>query len=114
MECRDKVAVLWTPEAAGWAQAIGTILAILGAAWITRRRGPARGDWIKPELRVGEVEGLHPPAGKAAMDTWVADLLEKPENTRAASLYELLMRLNLNVSHLNEAREAYVRRLGVR
>jgi hypothetical protein len=35
----DKVAVLWTPQAAGWAQAIGTILAILGAAWITRRRG---------------------------------------------------------------------------
>jgi hypothetical protein len=40
--------------------------------------------------------------------------LDKPEKTRAASLYELLLRLNLNVSHLDEAREAYVRRLGLR
>jgi hypothetical protein len=45
---------------------------------------------------------------------WVADLLDTPEKTRAASLYELLLRLNLNVSHLDEAREAYVRRLGLR
>ena len=34
----DKFAVLWSPEAAGWAQAIGTILAILGAAWIAGRQ----------------------------------------------------------------------------
>jgi hypothetical protein len=43
-----------------------------------------------------EVEGLHrafAPAGKATlMDTWVADLLEKREETRAPSLYELLLR----------------------
>ena len=38
----DKLAVLWSPEAAGWAQAIGTILAILGAAWIAGRQGAAR------------------------------------------------------------------------
>jgi hypothetical protein len=31
-----------------------------------------------------------------------------------SSLYELLLRLNLNVSHLDEARETYVRRLGLR
>ena len=29
-------------QAAGWAQAIGTILAILGAAWIAGRQGAAR------------------------------------------------------------------------
>jgi hypothetical protein len=72
---------------------------------------------VGPELRVREVEGSHrasAPAGKALIDTWVADLLDKPEKTRAASLYELLLRLNLNVSHLDEAREAYVRRLGLR
>ena len=72
---------------------------------------------VGPELRVREVEGSHrasAPAGKASIDTWVADLLDKPEKTRAASLYELLLRLNLNVSHLDEAREAYVRRLGLR
>ena len=40
--------------------------------------------------------------------------MDKPENKRAASLYELLLRLNLNMSHLDEAREAYVRRLGLR
>jgi hypothetical protein len=33
---------------------------------------------------------------------------------RAESLYELLLHLNLNTSHLDEAREAYVRRLGLR
>jgi 3'-5' exonuclease len=54
-------------------------------------------------------------AGKTtAIDAWVADLLDKPEKMRAASLYELVLRLNLNVSHLDEAREAYVRRLGLR
>ena len=55
-----------------------------------------------------------PPSIATSIDTWVADLLDKPEKTRAASLYELLLRLNLNVSHLDEAREAYVRRLGLR
>jgi hypothetical protein len=72
---------------------------------------------VGPELRVREVEGSHresAPAGKASIDTWVADLLDKPEKTRAASLYELLLRLNLNASHLDEAREVYVRRLGLR
>ena len=72
---------------------------------------------VGPELRVREAEGSHrasAPAGKASIDTWVADLLDKPEKTRAASLYELLLRLNLNVPHLDEAREAYVRRLGLR
>jgi predicted PolB exonuclease-like 3'-5' exonuclease len=65
----------------------------------------------------GVPEDLHQastPPGRASIDTWVADLLDKPENTRAASLYELLLRLNLNGSHLDEAREAYVRRLGLR
>jgi hypothetical protein len=78
------------------------------------RRAP---EVVGPELRVREVEGSHrasAPAGKASIDMWVADLLDKPEKTRAASLYELLLRLNLNVSHLDEAREAYVRRLGLR
>jgi hypothetical protein len=44
------------------------------------------------------------------MDRWVTDLLDKPEKTRAASLYELLLRLNLklllrlnlNMSNLDE------------
>jgi len=71
-----------------------------------------------PELRIAEMEGSHrasAPAGKAtSIDTWVADLLDKPEEKRAASLYELLLRLNLDMSHLDEAREAYVRRLGLR
>ena len=49
-----------------------------------------------------------------SIDAWVAELLDKPENKRAASLYELLLRLNLDMSHLDEAREAYVRRLGLR
>jgi Predicted 3'-5' exonuclease related to the exonuclease domain of PolB len=70
-----------------------------------------------PEVAAVREEGLHrasAPAGKASIDMWVADLLDTPEKTRAASLYELLLRLNLNVSHLDEAREAYVRRLGLR
>jgi len=37
-----------------------------------------------------------------------------PENQRAESLYDLLVRLNLNVSHLDDAHETYARRLGVR
>jgi len=77
-----------------------------------------RAEIAVPELRVGEVEDLHrdsAPAGKAtSIETWVADLLDKPEKKRAASLYELLLRLNLDMSHLDEAREAYVHRLGLR
>jgi hypothetical protein len=49
---------------------------------------------VGPKLRVREVEGSHrasAPAGKASIDTWVADLLDKPEKTRAASPYELLL-----------------------
>jgi hypothetical protein len=70
------------------------------------------------ELRFREPEGLYRASATAAkpisIDTWVADLLDKPENKRAESLFELLLRLNLNMSHLDEAREAYVRRLGLR
>jgi predicted PolB exonuclease-like 3'-5' exonuclease len=73
---------------------------------------------VGSELRVEELEGSHrasaPAAKPTSIDPWVADLLDKPVKTRAASLYELLLRLNLNVSHLDEAREAYVRRLGLR
>ena len=70
-----------------------------------------------PEVQQPAPEGSHrasTPPGKASIDTWLADLLDKPERVRAASLYELLLRLNLNGSHLDEAREAYVRRLGLR
>jgi len=35
-----------------------------------------------------------------AVDTWVADLLDKPEKKRAESLYELLLHLKLSMSHL--------------
>jgi hypothetical protein len=53
-------------------------------------------------------------AGKAtSIDTWIADLLDKPEKTRAKSLYQLLLRLNLSVSHLEDAHETYARRLGL-
>src|SRR5215467_12648469 len=63
--------------------------------------------------RAPEVSGVgdrtSAPVGKpTSIDTWVAELLDKPEKDRAASLYELLLRLNLNISHLDEAREAYV------
>lgn len=54
-------------------------------------------------------------AGKAtSIDTWIADLLAKPEKKRAESLYELLLRLNLSMSHLDDAHETYARRLGLR
>jgi hypothetical protein len=49
-----------------------------------------------------------------SIDTWIADLMEKPENKRAESLYELLLRLNLSMSHLEDAHETYARRLGLR
>jgi hypothetical protein len=81
-------------------------------------RTPRSPEGQRPELHVAEVEVVHQVsagAGKApSIDTWIADLLDKPEKTRAASLYELLLRLNLDMSHLDEAREAYVRRLGLR
>jgi hypothetical protein len=61
------------------------------------------------------VEAIHrasAEAGKAtSIDRWIADLLDKPEKKRAESLYELLLRLNLCMSHLDDAHEAYVRRL---
>jgi 3'-5' exonuclease len=72
----------------------------------------------RPELRVAEVEGFHrafTQAGKTtSIDTWIADLLDKPEKKRAESLYELLLRLNLSMSHLDDAHETYARRLGLR
>ena len=49
-----------------------------------------------------------------SIDTWVADLMGKPEKKRAESLYELLLRLNLSVSHLEDVQETYARRLGLR
>jgi Predicted 3'-5' exonuclease related to the exonuclease domain of PolB len=69
------------------------------------------------ELRVELLEGSNRASDlerKESIDTWVADLLEKPEDTRAASLYELLLSLNLKMSHLDHAREGYVRSLGLR
>jgi predicted PolB exonuclease-like 3'-5' exonuclease len=87
------------------------------AARLNRAPHSQQAPEVGPELHIPEAEGSHrasAPAGKASIDTWVADLLDTPEKTRAASLYELLLRLNLNVSHLDEAREAYVRRLGLR
>jgi 3'-5' exonuclease len=78
---------------------------------------PRAPDVQGPKLRVAQVEGFHPAAGAGiatSIDTWVADLLDKPEQARAASLYELLLRLNLNMSHLEDAHETYARRLGLR
>ena len=82
----------------------------------TAPQSPRTPEVQRPELPVGEVEGSHQAGAGEAMsiDTWVADLLNKPEEMRAASLYELLLRLNLDESHLDEAREAYVSRLGLR
>lgn len=60
---------------------------------------------------------IEPPSerGKAtSIDTWVADLMDKPEKKRAKSLYELLLRLNLSMSHIDDAHETYARRLGLR
>ena len=72
----------------------------------------------RPGHRVEDVEGFYGASaqgGKATpIDAWVADLLEKPEKKRVESLYELLLRLNLSVSHLEAAHETYVRRLGLR
>jgi len=48
-----------------------------------------------------------------SIDAWVADLLDKPEKKRAESLYELLLRLNLSRSHLDDAHETYACRLGL-
>jgi 3'-5' exonuclease len=72
----------------------------------------------RPELRIAEGEGFHrasAAAGKAtSIDRWIANLLDKPEKKRAESLYKLLLRLNLSMSHLDDVHEAYVRRLGLR
>jgi hypothetical protein len=88
------------------------------AARVNRTPRSPEGQRPELQLRIAQVEDVHrasTPADKApSIDTWVADLLDKPEKTRAASLYELLLRLNLDMSHFDEAREAYVRRLGLR
>jgi 3'-5' exonuclease len=82
------------------------------AEFIAARLNRAPHSHPAPEFQQPELSA--PPSKATSIDTWVADLLDKPEKTRAASLYELLLRLNLNVSHLDEARETYVRRLGLR
>ena len=75
-----------------------------------------------PELqrsgyRVAEAEGFPRASAQTgaatSIDTWVADLMEKPEKKRAETLYELLLRLNLSLSHLEDVRETYARRLGL-
>src|SRR5262245_39846004 len=58
-------------------------------------------DVQRPDLRVAKVKG----GGAVSIETWVADLLDKSEKKRAESLYELLLRLNLSMSHLNDAHE---------
>jgi len=79
------------------------------------RRAP---ELQRPEYRVAEAEGLPRASAQTgaatSIDAWVADLMEKPEKKRAESLYELLLRLNLSVSHLEDVRETYDRRLGLR
>jgi 3'-5' exonuclease len=81
----------------------------------TARRAP---EVQRPELGVAEVEGFPRAPAQAdkatSIDTWIADLLDKPEKKRAESLYELLLRLNLSMSHLDDAHETYARRLGLR
>jgi len=78
------------------------------------RRAP---ELQRPEYRVAEAEGLPRASAQTgaatSIDAWVADLMEKPEKKRAESLYELLLRLNLSVSHLEDVRETYARRLGL-
>jgi 3'-5' exonuclease len=66
--------------------------------------------------RPPEVQTEPPAQGEKAIsiETWIADLLDKPEKERAESLYELLRRLNLSTSHLEDAHEIYARRLGLR
>jgi hypothetical protein len=53
-------------------------------------------------------------AQRTPIDRWVADLTDMPEEKRAQSLYELCLRLNLRMSHLEDADETYARRLGLR
>ena len=89
-----------------------------GLADLTRARvGPAPQPQRALELQrpgIAEVE-RSPEAGRpTSIDTWIADLLNKPEKTRAESLYQLLLRLNISVSHLDDAHETYARRLGLR
>ena len=92
-----------------------SLVDFIGRRVNTASQSPRAPEVQQPELSVGEVENLHrasvTPGKATSIDTWVADLLDKPEKKRAESLYELLLRLNLNMSHLDEAREAYVRRL---
>jgi predicted PolB exonuclease-like 3'-5' exonuclease len=72
----------------------------------------------RPAHPVADVERLHSASAREGtatpIDAWVAALLGRPENQRAESLYDLLVRLNLSMSHLEDAHESYVRRLGLR
>jgi 3'-5' exonuclease len=85
------------------------------ATRVNRLAGPPE---IQRGARVPEIERLHGAAageGRATpIDTRVATLLGRPENQRAESLYNLLVRLNLSMSHLEDAHETYARRLGLR
>jgi 3'-5' exonuclease len=97
-------------------QASERCLADFIATRVNRLPGPP--EVQRAALRVADVEGLHEAAageGRATpIDTWVATLLGRPENQRAESLYNLLVRLNLSMSHLEDAHETYARRLGLR
>lgn len=47
---------LWSQEAAGWAQAIGTILAICGAVWVAERDARIRRDGEMAVARIASAE----------------------------------------------------------
>jgi hypothetical protein len=64
------------------------------------------------KAHIAELEAARDTA--TSIDAWVDGLLNKPYEKRAESLYELLRRLQLSLSHLDDAHEAYVRRLGLR
>jgi hypothetical protein len=64
------------------------------------------------KAHIAELEAARETA--ASIDAWVSALLDKPSEKRAESLYELLLRLDLSLSHLDDAHEVYVRRLGLR
>jgi hypothetical protein len=76
-------------------------------------------DNLAKDCRIAELEARLQ-EGEAArntaksIDAWIDGLLNKPYEKRAESLYELLRRLELSLSHLDDAHEAYVRRLGLR
>jgi hypothetical protein len=64
------------------------------------------------EARLQEAESVH--NSGTSIDAWIDGLLNKPHKKRAESLYELLRRLELSLCHLDDAHEAYGRRLGPR